>query len=89
MCDKPIALTWDDIEDYKKFPVLVDDYEYYMQGGEKVYNIDELNKFIEDVANGIDNLKEERNKIKLVLNYSDDGKNAKRVVDYIMKKIEV
>lgn len=86
LCDKPIAAIWEDIEEYKQNPGLIDNYEYYMKGAEKIYTADELEKFISDVANGIDNLKEERNEIKNLANYSTDGKNSERVVDFIIEK---
>ncbi len=86
LCDKPIAAIWEDIEEYKQNPGLIDNFEYYMKGAEKVYTADELGKFISDVANGIDNLKEERNEIKNLANYSTDGKNSERVVDFIIEK---
>lgn len=86
LCDKPIAAVWEDIEEYKQNPGLIDNYEYYMKGAEKVYTVEELEKFVSDVANGIDNLKEERNEIKNLTNYSTDGKNSARVVDFIIEK---
>ena len=86
LCDKPIAAIWEDIDEYKENPGLIDNYEFYMKGAEKVYTADELERFVSDVANGIDNLKAERNEIKALVNYSDDGKNAERVVDFIIEK---
>lgn len=86
LCDKPIAAIWEDIDEYKENPGLIDNYEFYMKGAEKIYTADELERFVSDVANGIDNLKAERNEIKALVNYSDDGKNAERVVDFIIEK---
>ena len=86
LCDKPIAAIWEDIEEYKQNPGLIDNYEHYMKGAEKIYTAEELEKFVSDVANGIDNLKAERNEVKALVNYSDDGKNAERVVDFIIEK---
>lgn len=87
LCDRPIALIWEDVEEYKKKPGLVDGYEYLTQGGEKIYTIDELKGFIERVANGEDLLKTERRFIRDLTNYSNDGKSSKRVVDYLLEKI--
>ena len=86
LCDKPIAAIWEDIDEYKQNPGLIDDFEYYMKGAEKVYTAPELERFICDMASGVDNLKEERNEIKNLANYSTDGKNAERVVDFIIEK---
>ena len=61
LCDKPICLIWDDIENYRKNPGLIDRYEYLMSGGEKAYSVDDLISFVDRVYKGIDILKEERN----------------------------
>lgn len=87
LCDKPIALVWEDIEEYKQKPGLVENYEYYAQGAEKVYTIEELISFVGRVASGEDLLKNERRVIRDLCNYSTDGKSSKRVVDYILGKI--
>lgn len=86
LCNKPIGLVWEDIEEYKQNPGLIEEYEYFAKGGVKIYDIDDMKKFVSDVANGIDTLYDERNEIKLVTNYSEDGKNSERVVDFITKK---
>ena len=88
LCDKPIALIWEDIEEYKEKPGLVDGYEFYTKGGEKIYTIEDFEGFIDRLSKGIDVLKEERNEIKRLSNFADDGQNSKRVVDFIMEKIE-
>ncbi len=88
LCDKPIALVWEDIEEYKEKPGLIKDYEFYTKGAEKVYTIDDFEGFIDRLTKGIDLLQVERNEIKKLVNYSDDGQNAKRVVDFIMEKIK-
>ena len=88
LCDKPIAVVWEDIEEYRKNPGFVMDIDYMMQGGVKIYTLDELSNFITDVANGIDKLALERREIRDLCNISTDGKNAKRVVDFIMDNID-
>ena len=87
LCDKPIALIWEDIEEYKQKPGLIENYEYYAQGAEKVYTIEELVAFVDRVAKGEDVLKNERRVIRDLSNFSNDGQSAKRVVDYILEKI--
>ena len=49
--DKPIAVVWEDIEDYKRFPGFAVDLSDYLKGAEKIYKIDELCGFVESVAN--------------------------------------
>lgn len=84
--DKPIGVIWEDIEDYKEFPGFAVDLEYYLKGAEKIYNIDELCSFVRSVAQGEDPLQKERREIRDLVNYSTDGKNAARVVDFIIEK---
>lgn len=87
LCDKPIALIWEDIEEYKHSPGLIENYEYYCKGAEIIYNLEELENFIKAVSVGEDKLKVERNEIKNIVNFSTDGKNSKRVVNFILEKI--
>ncbi len=83
LCDKPIAAVWEDIDDYRRNPGLVEDYIYLMKGAEKIYTIEDLTAFLQRVAAGVDLLKQERNEIRDYANYAADGKNSARVVDYI------
>ena len=89
LCDKPIGAVWEDIEEYRIKPGFCTDIDYYMQGANKIYNLEDLSKFIQDLSKNIDNLKEERNKICKEVNYSKDGNNTKRVVDFIIDKGEL
>ena len=89
LCDKPIAVIWEDIEEYKKNPGLIDDYEKYLAGAEKIYTLDELLGFVERVSSGIDLNREQREQIKNLVNISDDGKNTCRVVDFIIEKAKL
>ena len=86
LCNKPIAAVWEDIEEYKKNPGLVKDYEYLMKGAEKVYTLNDLCDFIERVADGVDLLKAEREEIRDYANISTDACNASRVVQFILEK---
>lgn len=86
LCDKPIGLIWEDIEDYRKNPGLHPDFEKYTNGAAKIYNIEDLKVFIDDIANGVDNLRFDRNKTKQIWNEYQDGKNTKRVTDFIIEK---
>ncbi len=86
LCDKPIAVIWEDIEEYKKKPGLVEGYEELLKGAEKVYTLEEFIAFIERLAKGVDLLNAERNEIKKLTNYACDGKNSERVVDFILEK---
>lgn len=89
LCNKPIAAVWEDIEEYKQKPGLIDAYEYYMAGAEKVYTIEDLIGFIQRVADDVDLLANDRRKIRDLVNYSTDGQNARRVVDFIVAKAKL
>ena len=86
LCNKPIGLVWEDIDSYRNNPGFALDLDYYMKAAEKIYNVDELSHFIEDVACNRDSLKSEREEINRLANYSCDGENTKRVVDFIIDK---
>ncbi|MBR2384920.1 MAG: CDP-glycerol glycerophosphotransferase family protein [Clostridia bacterium] len=88
LCDKPVALIWEDIEQYKEKPGLIKDYECYSAGAQKIYNIEEFKEFIDNLANGIDKNKEARNQICQNIHASQDGQSSKRVVDFILGCID-
>ncbi len=86
LCDKPVGLIWEDIEEYRQSPGFAVDMDYYMKGAEKLYTLSDLEKFIQTVVAGKDPLKESRNEINRLVNYASDGKNTCRVVDFIIEK---
>ena len=86
LCDKPIGLIWEDIDEYRKDPGFAVDIDFMCSGGEKIYSEKELEEFIERIACGVDVLKDKRREIKNLVNFSDDGMNAKRVTDFIVEK---
>ncbi|MBR3685871.1 MAG: CDP-glycerol glycerophosphotransferase family protein [Clostridia bacterium] len=89
LCNKPIAVIWEDIEEYSKNPGLIDNYEYYLRGAEKLYTLDDLKAFVARLADGTDLLKDERNSVMREVNISNDGKNSERVVNFIMDKLRI
>ena len=89
LCDKPIGLIWEDYEEYKQNPGFAVDMDYMMKGGVKIYNLEDFKAFIRDIARGVDKLKDERREIRDIANYSTDGKNAERVVDFIIEKAKL
>ena len=87
LCDKPVGVIWEDIEEYKRSPGLVDNYEHYLRGAEKIYTFDDLKDFVIRVSCGEDVLRQERREVMNEVNISTDGKNSARVVDFILEKI--
>ncbi|MBE6713769.1 MAG: hypothetical protein E7575_00595 [Ruminococcaceae bacterium] len=86
LCDRPIALVWEDYEDYKENPGFADGVEEFLEGGEKVYDLSDFKEFIGRVSRGEDAMREKRNAVCSAVNYSKDGENSKRVVDFIIEK---
>ncbi len=86
LCDKPIAVIWEDIEDYRQYPGFVIDPEEYMKGAEKIYTIEELCSFIEDVANDTDRHQANRREIRDLTNEFRDDKSAERTTNFIVEK---
>ena len=83
LADRPIALIWEDIEEYKVDPGFEVDIDYYCKAAIKIYTIDEFEKFLQDLVDGNDGLRNERKEICTLVNYSMDGKNTERVTDFI------
>lgn len=86
LCDKPCALIWEDIEEYRKVPGFALGVEPFLEGGEKVYTLAELQTFVSDVAAGNDRLCDVRNEICKKVNHMADSNSSKRVVDFIIEK---
>ena len=84
LCDKPIAVVWSDIEEYKRNPGFAIPLEHYLKGAEKIYTAEDFKLFIDDLARGEDRLKNERAEICKWANCARDGKNAERVTDFII-----
>lgn len=89
LCDKPIGLIWEDYKEYIENPGFAVDMDYMMKGGYKIYNIEDLKGFINDIMNGFDKLKKERREIRDFANCSTDGRNAERVVDFLIKNAKL
>ncbi|MBE6587837.1 MAG: hypothetical protein E7647_05420 [Ruminococcaceae bacterium] len=89
LCKKPIALIWEDLEEYKKVPGFAEGVEGLLDGGEKVYTLPELCDFVCEVAEGGDRLRDIRYEICKKVNYNADGNSSKRVVDFIIEKAKL
>lgn len=86
LCNKPIALVWEDYNEYKANPGFAVNVEEFLSGGEKVYSLSDLTSFVENVANGVDPLYHERNVICDRVNISRNGNNSSNVVNFIIEK---
>lgn len=86
--DKPIALVWEDYEEYKQSTGFAVDTDVYCAGGEKVYTAEDLCGFIRRVANGEDVLREERTAARDLTNAYADGNNAQRVAQWVQAAVD-
>lgn len=81
LMDRPIAYVLSDYEEYK-LGFAVDNPKDFMPG-DYIYTIEDLIKFIKDVADGSDAHKEERNILKDKIHTYQDGKSCERIVKFL------
>ena len=88
LLDRPIALSIDDYEEYAKNTGFCIDYFDLIKG---VYlkTFSDLTHFVEDISNGIDSTKDEREKTKNRFHKYTDNKSTNRVVDYLIEKAQL
>lgn len=82
LLDKPMVFTLDDYENYKNSRGLYPDNILDYLPGNHVFNIDELEKSMDEINKGEDRFKEERHKVLSCFQKYQDGNTCKRVVDY-------
>ena len=87
LCDKPIGLIWEDYDEYKNNVGFAVDMNEYMKGAEKIYSLEDFKRFISDLASERDRKKFDRNEIKSIVNFLDDGKNSERVTRFVLDKL--
>ena len=75
--DRPIAYVLDDMDSYKNGFVVQDIHS--LIAGQEVYNINDLEKFINDVANNQDPYKNKRRKIRNYIHEYHDQNASKRL----------
>ncbi|MBR4237548.1 CDP-glycerol glycerophosphotransferase family protein [bacterium] len=87
LCNKPIGLIWEDIEEYSKNPGLVKEYDFICSGGEKLFNSNDLCAFLDRIGNGVDLYASERKKVLPYIHSFSDGKSTKRVVEKVLELV--
>lgn len=87
LVDKPIAITTDDLEEYKKIFDFVYDDIFDVIKGEYINNFDDLKTFLNNVATGNDVAQEERENMKKKLHQYPDGNSSKRVYDFLVNNM--
>ncbi len=87
LCDKPIGLVWEDVEEYRKNPGFAVDIDAYGAGGVKIYDLEDFKSFIRELAEDVDSCADARRSLRDLTNYAPDGQNTARVTDFILGKI--
>ena len=88
LMNKPIATTNDDAEEWKNKRGFAFDIEsVYDKTTERISNYDALCRFVDNAIGGVDEKREEREKMRELTNIYCDGNSADRVVDFIKQKL--
>ena len=89
LCDRPVGLVWEDLEEYRAKPGFAVDIEEYCAGGVKIYDLADFKAFLQQVAQEQDTCRQARRHLRDLTNYSTDGQNTQRVTDYIIEKAKL
>lgn len=88
LLNRPLAFTIDDYNDYKEGRGFAVDNPDYLTPGYKITNKSQFRNFINDIADGKDIFKDERNKINEIVNTYNDGNQCKRALNIANVKME-
>lgn len=83
IADNHIGFTIDDFEEYKNTRGFPFDKPLEKMVGNKIYNMSDFYKYIDEVDKGIDNYRGERKKILNLFYQDHDGKSCERLVKYL------
>lgn len=86
--NRPVALSIDDYEQYAAKTGFVFDFFDWIKG---VYlkDVSDLIRFIDDVVNGVDSAKKEREVATHRIHKHIDNKSTQRVVDFLVKNVKL
>ena len=83
LLDRPIAFTLDDLKMYKSNRGFVFDNIFEYMPGKKIHNQDEFFDFCKEIANDVDDYKQERKRVNDLVNYYKDGNNCERLLKMV------
>ncbi len=86
LLNRPIALTWEDVDEYRQYPGLVSDTEKQMNFVSMLNTVQDFKTFLDDLCLGKDNLSGQREEANRLFNYASDALSSSRVVDFIISK---
>lgn len=83
LCNKPVAVIWEDIEQYKKNRGFALDVDEFLKGAFKIYNADQFISFLKQVSSGVDPMTDLRKQNLMETHKYVDNLSSCRVVDFI------
>lgn len=88
LLDKPIGITLDDFEDYKRETGFVFDDPLSVLAGKRIYNLDDLVTFLSEVERGEDPYLQQRAEMKKTTNVQPYNQSTKRVFDFLNSELK-
>lgn len=88
LLDRPIGFVIDDFEQYKKNRGFAFDAPLELMPGDKIYSINELLVFFDNLASGIDKYSSDRHRVNSICNTFTDANNCKRCVDLMKEYLD-
>lgn len=80
---KPIGFVIEDINDYGNKRGFVIENPLEIMPGEKIYNLNELLRFLNNIRLEIDDYYQERLRVNYMANKYRDGNSCKRIIEYL------
>lgn len=87
LLDRPIGITLDDYNEYKNTTGFMFENAMEFLAGERIYSLADLEIFIRNVAEGVDNTIDSRRAVKELTNKYLDANSSKRVYEFIAEKM--
>lgn len=85
LTNKPIALTIDDLEEYASTLGIVYDYKTTIKG-HYIENVNDFLRYIDDIGQGKDSYKKEREKTLKLLDMDMEGNYSEKILKYLQEK---
>lgn len=88
LLDRPIGLTWQDVEQYKKTPGFVLDMDFIRKGAAMLDTPEEFDRFFESVVSGQDPNEAGRKAVKEWANSFPDDRSTDRFMEFLREAME-
>ena len=83
LLDKPLGFIIDDIQSYSNVRGFIVKNPESIMPGKKIHNQDEFFDFCKEIANDVDDYKQERKRVNDLVNYYKDGNNCERLLKMV------